>query len=137
MRNPVLLVAVGLVVAACSGGVPRGWQEPDEYVFTVDAGCGLRAFSGRYTVHVVDGAVVEHAALDGRGGHMDLSNDQVPTMADIARRYREAKADPDARATIVTDPDDGHPVAVDIDWIVNAIDDEECYRVSDYVPGPP
>lgn len=138
--------AIALITAVALGGCsdqgpapagPGGWQEPDEYVFTVEADCGLRMFSGRYRVHVRNGAVVEYAQLDGRGGPIELRNDQVPTLADMVRRFHEANADPDARATMVTDPVDGHPVVVDIDWMVRAIDDEECYRVSDYDPGVP
>ena len=142
MRRLGIALTTAVVLTACSGEAPSpvgpaGWQEPDEYVFTVEADCGLRMLSGRYRVHVVDGAVVEHIPLDGRAGPMQLQNDQVPTLADMIRRFHEANADRDAKAAMVTDPIDGHPVAVDIDWIVRAIDDEECYRVSDYAPGPP
>jgi hypothetical protein len=38
---------------------------------------------------------------------------------------------------LVTDPVDGHPVRIEIDWTESAIDDDECYEILRYEPLAP
>lgn len=40
---------------------------------------------------------------------------------------------PAVGVSLATDPTDGHPVTLEIDWVLAAIDDEECYAVSEPV----
>jgi len=40
------------------------------------------------------------------------------------------------QVTLALDPADGHPVSVSVDWAQNAIDDEECYEITEYVAIP-
>jgi len=34
-----------------------------------------------------------------------------------------------------SDPIDGHPIRVEIDWQANAMDDEECSSIFEYLAG--
>jgi hypothetical protein len=52
----------------------------------------------------------------------------------MLRLVAEARDGGVADVSLVTDPADGHPLQVDIDWLPEAIDDEECYVISDYAP---
>jgi hypothetical protein len=61
----------------------------------------------------------------------------VPTLGEMLRRAAEATASGESEVTVERDPVDGHPTLVDIDWIVNAIDDEECYEILAYEPAAP
>ncbi|RBM22438.1 hypothetical protein DEH69_04280 [Streptomyces sp. PT12] len=113
-------------------------MEPDTYRYTLESRCGERDFIGAYAISVANGEVVEVAALDasakaylGRGG-------DVPTIAgllDLAEQARHEGAD-----EVTTDyPDgapegEGPPSALTIDRDADAIDDEECYTISDYTP---
>ncbi|MGZ8475880.1 MAG: DUF6174 domain-containing protein [Candidatus Limnocylindria bacterium] len=142
MRTPgIAAIVMWVALCACSAEAPAsadgGWIEPGEYVFSVEAGCGRRLFSGRFRVHVADGEVAEYVALDPRRPRVQLPPNSVPTLGDLVDRFREARADRDATVRLVTDPTDGHPVSLEIDWLVDIIDDEECYEVFDYAPGSP
>lgn len=58
--------------------------------------------------------------------------ESVPTIADIAARADEARTEGADHLTVSTDSREGYPTLVEIDWDANTIDEEECYRVSDY-----
>ncbi len=67
-------------------------------------------------------------SLDSPGSH-PWSGTELPTLADLMNQVERARADGDAIVkAFEADPDDGHPTLIDIDWLPNAIDDEECYR---------
>ncbi|HEX5578945.1 MAG TPA: DUF6174 domain-containing protein [Candidatus Limnocylindria bacterium] len=111
------------------------WSEPASYVYTFDSQCGLRILNGRYEVTVREGRVVGYRSLDAPDSHY-VPDDQIPTLGELLDLAERARADPDAvvRAFEV-DPRDGHPSRIDIDWLPNAIDDEECYVIESYTPG--
>ena len=111
------------------------WEEPAAYAFTMDASCGFRLLHGQFRVDVRDGEVVNFARLDSMGANPNLENDDIPTLGDMLDRVAEARDRSGSVVTLATDPDDGHPTSISIDWIVNAVDDEECYEISDYVAG--
>lgn len=113
------------------------WAEPAAYSFTLESRCGERMLSGRFHVEVEDGAIVGVDGLDeqGRTVAASIPPEDVPTLADLLALVAEARSDGADKVNLVTDPADGHPVSVEIDWEAAAIDDEECYTVSDFLAG--
>lgn len=111
------------------------WEEPAAYSFTLESRCGERMLIGRFAVEVENGEVIAIEGLDeqGRTAAAVVQPNDVPTLADLVRLVAEARSDEADRVNFVTDPTDGHPVSVEIDWQANAIDDEECYQISDFV----
>lgn len=115
--------------------IVAAWDEPAAYAFTMDAGCGFRLLHGRFRVEVRDGEVVDFVDLDPGTGNPTLDNASIPTLRDLLDRVAEAQERPGSVVTFETDPRDGHPITVSIDWIVSAVDDEECYEITDYAQG--
>jgi hypothetical protein len=113
--------------------VPGDWQEPSAYSFVMVSSCGERSLLGRFGVTVEDGVTVAYEALDEQAGLYAGPPDEIPSLGEMLRLVAEARDGGAADVTLVTDPADGHPVEVDIDWLPNAIDDEECYAISEYV----
>jgi hypothetical protein len=124
--------------AASASPNPSGaptWIEPESYVYVFDSQCGLRMLNGRYEVTVVDGEVVDYRALNDPA-YQPPPLIEMPTLADLLDRVERARADRDAVIReFEVDPQDGHPTHIDIDWMPNAIDDEECYIIESYTPG--
>lgn len=113
------------------------WTEPAAYSFTFESRCGERNLVGQFFVEVEDGEVIAVEGLDGQGNTATsvVQPRDVPTLADLLALVAEARNDGADEVNLVTDPTDGHPVSVEIDWDAAAVDDEECYTVSDFVAG--
>lgn len=111
------------------------WTEPVAYSFTLESRCGERNLIGRFAVEVENGVVVAVEGLDDRGETATsvVQPADVPTLAGLLALVAEARSDGADKVDLVTDPADGHPVLVEIDWVAAATDDEECYTVSDFV----
>lgn len=140
-KRTILTGGLAMLMATSCGTVPppdAAWQEPAAYAFTMQASCGFRVLNGRFRVDVRDGEVVEYARLDAAGGNPNpLENADMPTLGDMFDRVAEAREKLGTDVSLETDPADGHPTSVSIDWIVTAIDDEECYEVTEYAAGEP
>ena len=144
LYSTVLVAALGGCARSSGGGPAQStaepaaasvvWTEPANYAFVVDSSCGERALIGRFRITVTNAQVsgIEPLDPDASRELMVQLKDQVPTLgkmmadADRARRAGAAKVD------VKTDPADGHPTLIAIDHEANAIDDEECYAISDY-----
>ncbi len=113
------------------------WAEPAAYSFTLESRCGERNLIGRFAVEVENGEVIAIEGLDdqGRTAATVVQPNDVPTLADLLALVADAQNDGADRVNLVTDPGHGHPVSVEIDWDLNATDDEECYQISDLVGG--
>ena len=113
------------------------WTEPAAYSFTLESRCGERNLVGQFFVEVEDGEVIAVEGLDGQGqtAASVVQPGDVPTLGDLLALVAEARSDGADKVNLVTDPTDGHPVSVEIDWEAAAVDDEECYTVSDIVIG--
>lgn len=111
------------------------WDEPEAYSFTLESRCGERMLIGRFTVEVENGEVIGIEGLDdqGRTAASVIQPSEVPTLADLVGLAADARSDGADKVNLVTDPADGRPVSVEIDWQANATDDEECYQISDFV----
>jgi hypothetical protein len=120
--------------ASASG--PAGWQEPDAYTFVMVSSCGERSLLGRFRVTVVGGMTTGYEALDEQAALFSGPASNVPGLGEMLRLVAEARDGGVADVSLVNDPDDGHPTEVSIDWLPDAMDDEECYVVSDYAPAP-
>ena len=111
------------------------WIEPSSYVYAFDSQCGLRLLHGRWEVTVENGQATDFRSLDDPAWQ-PFPGTEMPTLADLLNLVERARADEVAivRAFEV-DPEDGHPTHIDIDWLPNAIDDEECYVIEAYTQG--
>ena len=126
-----------LLLAACGSREPvtSGWTEPSgKYEYTLQSTCGERLVHGRMRLTVNGGKVVEAVGLDepGRGTVAAAKLENLPTMKDLVTEYEQAVRDGADKAKAEFDPGDGHPTLIDLDIYSNTIDDEACYRVSDY-----
>ena len=121
-------------VGPTASPVSNVWVEPAAYVFVFSSECGERNLIGTFEVTVEDGAVVTYQPMDERASAFPGGIDDLPTMGQLVGRAEDARLDPEAVLTLETDPSDGHPTLIDIDWLPNAMDDEECYAISRYAP---
>lgn len=138
VRVASLLLVLLLGACSAAGASPSEvaeWAEPAAYSFTLESRCGERNLLGRFAVEVENGVVVSVEGLDdqGRRATSVVQPADVPTLADLLALVAEARGDGADQVDLVTDPADGHPVSVEIDWEAAATDDEECYTVSDLV----
>jgi hypothetical protein len=89
---------------------------------------------GRLRLTVEGGEVVEAAGLDD-SGKMTVEAarlENLPTLKELVAEYEQAVRDRADKAVVEFDKGDGHPTRIDLDIYSNAIDDEACYRISDY-----
>lgn len=119
-----------------SPSAPTEWREPATYSFTLESRCGFRMLIGRFHVEVENGAVVSVDGLDEQGRLVAgiIQHDEVPTLTGLLGRVAEARNEGADEVNLSTDPVDGRPISIEIDWQANAIDDEECYTISDFAP---
>jgi hypothetical protein len=98
--------------------------------------CGERALIGRFDVEVQSGRTVRVEAISGYGGSAPMPPSAVPTLSNLLTLAADARSQGASQVGVVLDPIDGHPVSVSVDWQANAIDDEECYEITNYLPAP-
>jgi hypothetical protein len=96
------------------------------YTFDVTSTCGERNLIGDFRVSVVDGVVAEVRPLGGTRLH-GLGPDDFPTLADLVELVDEVGPEADVEVEL---DEAGLPRQVAIDHVPDAIDDEECYRIS-------
>jgi hypothetical protein len=114
--------------------VGRDWSSAS-YSYTLDSQCGERALIGTYHV-VVEGGVVTSAEPVAPAGWRPESGDQLASVPTFAHLLARAQATGNAAPSqFHVDPTTGVPTEVEFEGDPNAIDDEECYRISDYRPG--
>lgn len=113
---------------------PR-WTEPPAYRYTFTSTCGERMLVGTFEVTVEDGNVTDFRPLDQPAETFPGVAADLPTLGDLQRKAQEAAGNDEPTVNFETDPEDGHPTLVEIDWLPNAIDDEECYAITSYAPG--
>jgi hypothetical protein len=111
-----------------------GWLEPANYSFTVESSCGERSLIGRFRVTVKDHSTVAFRGLDEAGRTYQGNAGSMPTLRGFLMEAEDATTRKADSVKVETDPADGHPLNVAIDWLANTIDDESCYRVTDYLP---
>jgi hypothetical protein len=141
VRRIAALLAV-CALAACGEGTGESaatssWSEPARYTYVLDSQCGERLLIGRFRVTVAEGAVTDVEGLDESARRATESpgiKTQTPTLAQLVKRVADAQAKGAHRASAEFDKADGHPTRAEIDREKNAIDDEECYTVTDYRP---
>src|SRR5262245_38719425 len=116
--------------------IERTWSEPAAYVYAFDSRCGERNLIGKFKVVVEGGVAISYQPLDERAASFPGGIDAIPTLGQLSARAEEASKDDKAVLTLETDPTDGHPSLINIDWLPNAIDDEECYQITHYASYP-
>ncbi len=103
---------------------------PRSYAFTLTSSCGERGLIGDYRVTVRSGRVSDVDNLDDDYPY-EPTLAEVPTLQDLADMADSAG--PDEVVEYVVD-EAGAPRSLTLDPVPNAIDDEECYEVTDLVP---
>ena len=129
-----VIAVVSTPVAGCgdraqppvrAGGSPRA-ALPTAYAFDLTSSCGERSLIGSYRVWVTDDEVTR---VEPRGGTPRPAHlEDVPTIADLEELIEHVG--PEAVVEVERD-NDGRLRSVSIDHLPDAIDDEECYTVSD------
>ena len=132
------------------------WEEPESYSFVLE-GCGPNDPVGTLRIFVAAGIAVSFDPLDEPAQrYQGYPAEEMPTLGWMMAQVAEAESMtepwplpaelppgspevverslPDVR--LVTDPVDGHPVELYIDWIPEAIDDEVCYSVREFDISP-
>lgn len=138
MRAWIIAAGVLLLPAGCGGGsrepVTSSWSEPSHYGYTLQSNCGERLVHGKLRLTVKDGKVVNAAGLDEPGQNTVAAAkiENLPSMKDLVTEYETAVRGGADEASVEFDPGDGHPTRIDLDPERNGIDDEACYRISDY-----
>lgn len=134
MRLSVLLVVGPAVLLGGCGGrdLPTtsarvAERLPSSYSFVLTASCGERDLHGTYAVAVRSGEVVRARRLD-RQARPPVRLDLVPTLPGLVALAEDAGGEAEIGLDV---DDDGLPVALRIDHVPGAIDDEECYDVRD------
>jgi hypothetical protein len=90
---------------------------------------------GEFAVSVEWGEVVEATALDA-GAIVMLESagpGLVPTNGELVAELEAAILDGAERVYLELDSDESYPSLIEIDYLVNATDDEVCYEISDFV----
>jgi hypothetical protein len=118
------------------GGAPVSawdeWDEPSDYLYTLDSGCGERSLYGTFRVTVRDGRVADWEPVGENYTPRSVEVPSIGGLLDEAEQARESGAD----EVHVSEADDGRPTSIYIDYDTRAIDDEVCYRIRDYQPEP-
>jgi len=146
----VLAVPVAASLAACASSegsavepataasASAAWAAAgaDDYAYTLTSSCGERFLYGTYRVTVTGGEITDVVGLDETaerlvGEGRDLSED-IPTLAEL--QVRVLDTDKDDVSEVSFDPTTGFPASVTFDPEPRAVDDEECYVVTDYAP---
>ena len=111
------------------------WEAPDSYQFVVNSSCGERFFLGTFQITVRNGAVVEAVGLDADAERL-LGNPQwradIPSLSDLIAEARVARAEGADLVRVNLSEDGNYPTTIEIDWLANAIDDEACYRITEF-----
>ena len=99
---------------------------PTAYVYDLNSACGERNMLGDFRISVVDGTVTDVEPL-GDTQMNEMTIDTFPTLDDLIGIVENSE--PDAEIELEVNAD-GIPTSIDIDHVPEAIDDEECYRVT-------
>jgi hypothetical protein len=137
MRITVGLLAA-MSLAACGETTRQieaapAWQEPSHYSYVLESRCGERLLIGRFRITVDGGKVTKAEGLDEPGQRaLQGKSESPPTLGQLVEQLRAARRADAHKAELTTDPADGHPTAITIDPIKNAVDDESCYTITEY-----
>lgn len=132
-----LVLVVGAAVGGCGNGLDGGaladaeqrWTDAGitDYTYTLTSECGERQLIGTFSLTVTDGAV---SAAEGVGDAASWVPDTAlavfPSIDDLFGVLHGAH-----EVSAAYDDELGYPTNITIDWHREAIDDEECYVVSD------
>lgn len=142
-RAAALVTIVAALLAGCGRTDPAARPDDDgspaasdwstaSYSYSLDSRCGERAFMGVYRVVVEHGAVVSAVPADATRERPE-SAEQLATFPTIANLMARAQArGAAAPSEYHVDPETGVPTWISFEGDPNAIDDEECYRITDY-----
>lgn len=129
---------LAVLATGCGGDgvdVPE-WEEPAAYRFVLDGSCGETSLNGTWEIAVEDGEVVGLTDLTGLFDPPEQSPEMGMTIEELRGIVEEAGDEgADVLEVEYAEDDPGRPVEITVDYDEAAIDDEMCYRISDYAPG--
>jgi hypothetical protein len=133
----VLAAGCGSITGAAREGGDASpgaqWDPPAHYAFDVAAGCGFRTgLIGTHRITVVRDEPVAIEPIEGSARVRLVDALTIPDIVQRARTARQAGAD----RVVVSRSSAGVPTRVSIDYLRDAVDDEECYRISHVVTTP-
>ena len=142
-RTAVAMASAMLLLTSCAQAAhpasvpvaPTPGRPAPSYQYTLTSQCGERSLIGTWHVTVEDDVVTAAEPLAGTVWHPETAEELevVPTLADLlARAHRTGAAAP---SELHVDPETGMPTEIAFEGDPQAIDDEECYRISDYTAG--
>jgi hypothetical protein len=141
MRRFSLVLLAGITaLSGCSDSNDRDsekplkdWDAPADYTFDVTSQCGEQSFIGTFHIVVEGGEIARVKELDEEGkwtvSHVGKSTPTLSVLLGYALEAQQLDADV---VDVVYDDTDGHPQRIDIDYDLNAIDDESCFVVTKY-----
>ncbi|MDT0323569.1 DUF6174 domain-containing protein [Streptomyces millisiae] len=136
-----LVAALGVLLVVVDpeqsdGPDVSAWEDPTAYRFVVEGSCGETSLSGRWGIAVEDGEVAELTDLTGLFDPPEQSPEMGMTIAELLALAEEAEEEgADVVEVDYAEEDPARPETITVDYDTNAIDDEMCYRISDYAPG--
>ena len=104
---------------------------PVSYVYTYETVC-FCPFSGPITVTVENGTVTDVTAPEADLDGADLTEKGL-TVEDLFEIAIDAETDADV-LDVRYDAEYGYPTVIDIDYVLDAADDEIAYTVTDFEP---
>lgn len=99
---------------------------PSSYRYVLESSCGERTMLGRFRIEVRDDRVVAVRPV-GDTSMKGFRRSDLPTLSGLVELA--TSAEPEAVVDLRLGPH-GTPVSLKIDHVPQAIDDEECYRVT-------
>ena len=149
MKRLLIVIAVGFAIVAGAAWAYSGdddargprhpnsaWAEPADYSYRVQYsifGPGMGTYDITVRGHKVT-AVERLPDPNWPDAESWVTVENAWTLADLEAKYFQAKADSESDATITYDAVTGAPSAIYLDWIVEAIDDEESFQVLAFDP---
>jgi Family of unknown function (DUF6174) len=113
------------------------WDAPPNYSFDLRSRCGEQTLIGTFRVAVLDGDVVDVKGLDESGAAAVAAlRDDFPSLTDLMAFAEEAQASDADIVRIEMDPEEGFPKRIQIDYNLDAIDDESCFAITNYSSNP-
>lgn len=144
--RPLLALVASTALGLTGCGLADGsttpvdtWREPASYAFTLESACGERDLIGTFRITVVDGMVAAAEGRDEPGQRLlrQRMPHTLPTIAGLLNEARQAQRDGADVVETQVDAADGHPTKITIDHLRDAMDDEACYTISEFVTPAP